>query len=138
MSRLSDVFKTVAELRNGDLRAELVHMRAQNAALESRNERHRVQNQLLLFNMREMADAFKAMRADLNELFPIQSEEADLLNGPEFSVACEAIVTAARAAYDRATIIEECAAVIDRLNREGPYMAIAGAREIRKLKGRPT
>lgn len=50
----------------------------------------------LLQQMREMADAFAAMRNDLNELFPIQSDEADLLQGPEFSVACAAIVEAAR------------------------------------------
>ena len=45
--------------------------------------------------------AFAAMRNDLNELFPIQSPEADLLNGPEFSVSCAAIVNAARAFIHR-------------------------------------
>lgn len=46
-------------------------------------------------NMREAYAAFSAMRNDLNELFPMQSAEADLLTGPEWSVACAAIVTAA-------------------------------------------
>lgn len=32
------------------------------------------------------------------------------------------------------TAIEEAAKVIDKLNREGPYQAITGATEIRKLK----
>lgn len=50
----------------------------------------------LLQQMREMSQAFAAMRNDLNEIFPIQSDEADLLEGPEFSVACAAIVEAAR------------------------------------------
>ena len=35
---------------------------------------------------------------------------------------------------ERNAVIEECAAVIDRCNREGPYQAIAGARRIRALK----
>jgi hypothetical protein len=35
---------------------------------------------------------------------------------------------------DRNEIIEQCAAVVDQCNREGPYMAIAAAPRIRALK----
>jgi len=49
-------------------------------------------------NMREQFDALCAMRNDLNELFPIQHIEADLMSGPETSVFCAAVVEAARAA----------------------------------------
>lgn len=57
------------------------------------------QNAMLLQNMRDMKAAFEVMRNDLNELFPIQSAEADLMEGPEMSVACAAIVTAACEKY---------------------------------------
>lgn len=35
---------------------------------------------------------------------------------------------------DRNAAIEECAAVVDQCNREGPYQAIAAAKRIRALK----
>lgn len=54
------------------------------------------QNKLWQRNMREAYESFSAMRNDLNELFPMQSAEADLSDGPEWSVACAAIVDAAR------------------------------------------
>lgn len=34
----------------------------------------------------------------------------------------------------RNDVIEECAAVVDQCNREGPYQAIAAAKRIRALK----
>ena len=55
---------------------------------------------VLLDNMRTMAESFAAMRNDLSEVFPIQSEEADLLQGPEFGHQCTVIVEAARAAWN--------------------------------------
>jgi hypothetical protein len=62
---------------------------ARIAALEA-------QNKLWQQNMREAYEAFSAMRNDLNELFPMQSAEADLLEGTEWSIACSAIVDSAR------------------------------------------
>ena len=38
---------------------------------------------------------------------------------------------------ERDEIIEQCAAVVDQCNREGPYMAIGAARRIRALKSQP-
>ena len=35
---------------------------------------------------------------------------------------------------ERNAVIEECALIVDRCNREGPYQAIAAAKHIRALK----
>lgn len=69
-------------------------MSARIAELEAENARWRQ-------NMREAYEAFTAMRNDLNELFPIQSAEADLLTGPQWSVSCAAIVKGAEASLSR-------------------------------------
>ncbi len=39
-------------------------------------------------------EAFSAMRSAINEVVPMQSEEADLLTGPEMSMSCEIIAKA--------------------------------------------
>jgi hypothetical protein len=41
---------------------------------------------------------------------------------------------AVRDKITRAQAIEECAEIVDRLNREGPYQSIGAAKEIRALK----
>jgi hypothetical protein len=38
---------------------------------------------------------------------------------------------------ERDSIIEQCAAIVDQCNREGPYQAIAAAGRIRALKDEP-
>jgi hypothetical protein len=54
-------------------------------------------------------DAFAAMRNAINEHIPIQSDEADLLAGPEFSVSCEAVARAVIAEVARLRdLVEQC------------------------------
>lgn len=55
---------------------------------------YRLGNESRRKNLEDMWAALSAMRHDLNELFPMPSEEADLLRGPEVSVFCAAVVKA--------------------------------------------
>lgn len=87
MSKREQLLDIMEDAAKSETKAML---RARIAELEAENARWRQ-------NMREAYEAFTAMRNDLNELFPIQSAEADLLTGPEWSVSCAAIVKAAMA-----------------------------------------
>jgi hypothetical protein len=64
-------------------------------------------------------DAFAAMRNALNEHIPIQSDEADLLAGPEFIVSCEAVARAVIAEVARLKgDMEQAEAQLDHANVE--------------------
>lgn len=56
--------------------------------LTAENERLKTVNEHWQKNSIEMHQAFQAMRDTINEYIPMPSIEADLLEGPEFSVSC--------------------------------------------------
>lgn len=105
----------IAERQPAEARAELAAVKLaqeanHNLAVANGNrareeydraEKTEIERDHALRNMRENYEAFCAMRNDLNELFPIQSVEADLVNGPEMSVSCAVIVESAKAWRDR-------------------------------------
>lgn len=45
-------------------------------------------------NFRDFAEAFGAMRDNINEHCPMPSAESDFQHGPEYSVSCEVVATA--------------------------------------------
>lgn len=83
-------------------------------------------------------EAFAAMRSTINEVVPMQSAEADLLQGPEHSVACEAIASAVVATISTLTAErdalkrerDEARAERDRLRNKVPARVLTDAQLI--------